>query len=150
MTGVQTCALPIYRLEHSEEVTQLAFVRVFESIRNFTPGTRFGGWLYRVVVNACMDEHRRRARTVSLDTAMSIAAPEAGGNRSDLSSQVQAGVARLPPKLRLAILLRYFDELSYEEIAGAMACSMGTVASRLSRAHQLLATHLAHLRDDVT
>ena len=51
---------------------------------------------------------------------------------------IQVALSELPPKLRVAVLLRYFEELSYEEMALAMGCSMGTVASRLNRGHQLL------------
>jgi RNA polymerase sigma-70 factor (ECF subfamily) len=52
----------------------------------------------------------------------------------------------LPPEFRLAILLRYFEELSYEEIAKALNCSIGTVSSRLSRGHRLLAEKLSPLK----
>jgi RNA polymerase sigma-70 factor (ECF subfamily) len=55
-------------------------------------------------------------------------------------------VGRLSPRLRLAVLLRYFDDLSYEEMARALDCTPGTVASRLHRAHAILARELAHLR----
>jgi RNA polymerase sigma-70 factor (ECF subfamily) len=58
---------------------------------------------------------------------------------------VRGAVYSLPPKLRLAVLLRYFDDLSYEEMAGVLNCSMGTVASRLSRGHKLLAERLKGL-----
>ena len=53
----------------------------------------------------------------------------------------------LPQKFRIAILLRYFEELSYEEMAKVLNCSMGTVASRLSRGHRILATKLTPLRE---
>jgi RNA polymerase sigma-70 factor (ECF subfamily) len=129
------------------EVTQRVFVKVFDSLSRFTPGTQLGGWLYRVVVNACMDEHRTRDRHEPLHAADSVAARQPARDQIDLPDQVRVGVQRLPPKLRLAILLRYFEDLSYEEMAVAMGCSMGTVASRLSRAHSLLATNLKHLRD---
>jgi RNA polymerase sigma-70 factor (ECF subfamily) len=59
---------------------------------------------------------------------------------------VQRAVATLPPKLRVAILLRYFEDLSYSDMASALNCSIGTVASRLSRGHRLLAKKLAPLR----
>jgi RNA polymerase sigma-70 factor (ECF subfamily) len=62
-----------------------------------------------------------------------------------LEVEVAAAVSRLSPKLRLAVLLRYFDDLSYDEIARALDCSPGTVASRLARAHAALASSLAHL-----
>jgi RNA polymerase sigma-70 factor (ECF subfamily) len=56
----------------------------------------------------------------------------------------------LKPKLRIAILLKYFDNLSYEEIASVLGCSVGTVASRLNRGHKLLAHKLAHFRNATT
>lgn len=59
---------------------------------------------------------------------------------------MKSAVAELKPKLRIAILLKYFDDLSYQEIASVLGCSLGTVASRLNRGHRLLARKLAHLR----
>ena len=59
---------------------------------------------------------------------------------------VRQVIAGMKPKLRMTILLKYFDDLSYEEIAAALGCSTGTVASRLNRAHQILARKLSHLR----
>lgn len=63
-----------------------------------------------------------------------------------MEQSVRAEVARLRPKLRLPILLRYFEGFPYEEIARVMNCSAGTVASRLNRGHKTLATKLAHWR----
>jgi RNA polymerase sigma-70 factor, ECF subfamily len=51
----------------------------------------------------------------------------------------------MKPKLRIVILLKYFEDLSYEEMAVALGCSKGTVASRLNRAHQILAGKLSHV-----
>ena len=59
---------------------------------------------------------------------------------------MQAALSTLPPKFRLPILLRYFEDLSYEQMASALHCSMGTVASRLNRGHKLLARKLEGLR----
>jgi RNA polymerase sigma-70 factor (ECF subfamily) len=56
-------------------------------------------------------------------------------------------VAALPPKFRIAVLLRYFEDLSYQEMAKALHCSMGTVASRLSRGHRILAERLKSLME---
>jgi RNA polymerase sigma-70 factor (ECF subfamily) len=63
-----------------------------------------------------------------------------------MASSVQSAVSSLPPKFRIAILLRYFEDLSYEEMAKVLNCSMGTVASRLSRGHRILAAKLAPLK----
>ena len=59
---------------------------------------------------------------------------------------MREAIAALKPKLRIAILLKYFDELSYAEMADALGCSQGTVASRLNRGHKILARRLGHLR----
>lgn len=64
----------------------------------------------------------------------------------EIEAAVKAAMADLKPKLRLPILLKYVEGLSYEEIAGVLNCSMGTVASRLNRGHKILARRLVHLR----
>ena len=66
--------------------------------------------------------------------------------RAERARSVQEALSALPSKFRLPLLLRYFDDLSYEEMAVALGCSMGTVASRLSRGHRMLASKLEALR----
>jgi len=68
--------------------------------------------------------------------------PEEDYAREQIASSVRMAVSSLPPKFRIAVLLRYFEELSYEEMAKALHCSIGTVASRLSRGHKILAERL--------
>src|SRR5437879_11468579 len=65
--------------------------------------------------------------------------------RAQMAGSVRAAVSVLPPKLRIAVLLRYFDDLSYQQMAQVLRCSMGTVASRLSRGHKILAERLTGL-----
>lgn len=65
-----------------------------------------------------------------------------------ISASVKAAVKELKPKLRIAILLKYFEGLSYEEMARVLGCSTGTVASRLNRGHKELARRLQHLRGE--
>jgi RNA polymerase sigma-70 factor (ECF subfamily) len=62
--------------------------------------------------------------------------------RAQMANSVRAAVSALPPKFRIAVLLRYFEDLSYEQMAKSLHCSMGTVASRLSRGHKILAERL--------
>src|SRR5262249_60415836 len=64
----------------------------------------------------------------------------------EVSEAVLAALAQLKPKLRMAIVLKYFEDLSYEQMAEALGCSTGTVASRLNRGHKELARRLAHLK----
>jgi RNA polymerase sigma-70 factor (ECF subfamily) len=72
--------------------------------------------------------------------------PEARCAQREVEEAVRAAIRRLKPKLRIAILLKYFEDLSYQEMAEVLGCSTGTVASRLNRGHQELARRLAHLR----
>jgi RNA polymerase sigma-70 factor (ECF subfamily) len=132
----------------ASDVTQQVFLKVLANIGQFRGDAVFSTWLYRLVVNACLDESRdRKHRAVTQDRSRLEAVPgsgsqESGYLRAQVSASVRAAVASLPPKFRIAVLLRYFDDLSYEEMAKALHCSMGTVASRLSRGHKLLAERL--------
>ena len=67
----------------------------------------------------------------------------------ELAGSVKAAICELKPKFRMPILLKYVEDLSYEEIASVLGCTKGTVASRLNRGHKQLARRLAHPRDQV-
>ena len=67
----------------------------------------------------------------------------------EVSVSVQREVAKLRPKLREPIILKYVEELSYQEIADILGCSIGTVASRLNRGHKMLASKLGHLKSAI-
>jgi RNA polymerase sigma-70 factor (ECF subfamily) len=130
------------------DVTQDVFLKLMEKVAHFRGQSDFTTWLHRFVANACVDRTRRRwwrmttVDPVGLDNWPSSASHEEDYARAQLSRTVQLAIAELTPKLRIAIVLRYFSELSYEEMAAALNCSAGTVASRLSRGHQLLAGRL--------
>jgi RNA polymerase sigma-70 factor, ECF subfamily len=135
------------------DVTQQVFLKLMDGMAKYRGESAFSTWLYRVVRNACVDRSRRHRPEVavpdraSLDAiADPIPAHDERFANGELAEAVQAAVASLPATLRFAILLRYFDELSYTEMAAALHCSIGTVSSRLSRGHRLLATKLAPLR----
>ena len=136
------------------EVTQQVFLKVMREIGRFRGDAAFSTWLYRLVVNACVDRTRRQRTDVAgedpvtLDSIAAATRPshEAAFARREVETRVQHAVATLPPKLRAAILLRYFEDLSYTDMANALNCSIGTVASRLSRGHRLLAKKLAPVR----
>lgn len=129
----------------ASDVTQQVFLKVIRNLAQFKGDAAFSTWLYRLVVNACHDSARRR-KFASLDTEIASSfSQEDDYARAQNATLVRDAVATLPPKLRIAVLLRYFDELSYEQMAQALHCSMGTVASRLSRGHKLLAERLRAL-----
>jgi RNA polymerase sigma-70 factor (ECF subfamily) len=137
----------------ASDVTQQVFLKLLDGMRHYRADAAFSTWLYRIVVNACVDRSRRTLSDPAPADADDLAAvPDPVSSHEELFARretarsVQDAVARLPPKLRAAILLRYFDDLSYSDMAVALNCSMGTVASRLSRGHRLLARTLAFLR----
>jgi len=134
------------------DVTQQVFLKLFTRIAQFRREAEFTTWLYRLTINACIDERRRGRKFDTLDET--VAAPKLHGRhaaeerveRREVSDAVREAVAGLRPKLRAVVLLKYFEELSYEEIAEVLGCSKGTVASRLNRGHKALARKLGHLR----
>ena len=134
------------------DVTQQVFLKLIGSIARFRGESGFSTWLYRFVVNACVDRTRRAgAHARTTNPAVLEELPAAGSHEdafadAETARSVQAAIAALAPKLRIAILLRYFEDLSYAEMADVLNCSMGTVASRLSRGHEMLARALAPLR----
>lgn len=130
----------------AQDVTQDVFVKVFRGAASFREDARLSTWLYRIAVNACVDELRRRRRLVLFgDVPRRLQPVVDPGSSGELAAEVRAAVERLSPGLRIAVLLRYVDDLTYEEIADVLRIRTGTVASRLSRAHTILARELAHL-----
>lgn len=137
------------------DVTQQVFLKLFTRIRQFQGEAEFTTWLYRLTTNACIDEQRKRKRVQQFDEGEEMREQGAGGTQEDRLARVEVkrsvehAVATLKPKLRVVMLLKYFEELSYEEIAGVLGLSKGTVASRLNRGHKVLARKLGHLRGEL-
>ena len=144
--------------EDAYDLAQEAFLKVYRALPRFRGGSSFSTWLYRVVANTCLDQLRRRKRSgtvVSLDdplvtdggrlgreVADKTLEPDEAVLRSETAREVQAAVSALPPDHRLAILLRDYEDLPYEQIALIMGCSLGTVKSRISRARSALRVRL--------
>ncbi|HET9528050.1 MAG TPA: sigma-70 family RNA polymerase sigma factor [Pyrinomonadaceae bacterium] len=141
----------------AEDVTQQIFLKLFTAIRQFRGDSEFTTWLYRLVVNACLDERRRRRRwlpwdstqatTIAMNNVSDKKPQERQYARLEVAEAVRVAIEELKPKFRLPILLKYIEGLSYEEIAEVMGCSKGTVASRLNRGHSQLAKRLSHLNN---
>jgi RNA polymerase sigma-70 factor, ECF subfamily len=136
----------------AHDIAQQVFLKLMTNIQQFNFQAEFSTWLYRMVANACFDEQRRWRKFLPFGDETEIRGLrsreniEANYSRVELSGAVQAAIATLKPKLRMPILLKYIEGMSYEEIAQVLDCSMGTVASRLNRGHQALAKKLNHLR----
>jgi RNA polymerase sigma-70 factor (ECF subfamily) len=137
----------------AEDLAQEAFLRAFRALPSYDPGRRFASWLLRIAHNAAIDSLRRRGpRTVSLGVpaddeegpGLEVADrsrpdPEQEATGRDVARQLEAGLRRLRPEHRTALLLRFRDELPYEEIAAVMGIPLGTVKTFIHRARQELA-----------
>ncbi len=139
----------------ASDVSQQIFLKLMTCIGQFRGDAAFTTWLYRLVVNACTDELRKRRRFLPFGESNPKSKPaeirpqERSFAKLEMAESVQAAIQELKPKLRMAILLKYVEDLSYEEMANVLSCSKGTVASRLNRGHAALARKLVHLRPEV-
>ncbi len=132
-----------------EDLTQETFLRAYRFIRSFRPGEKLSTWLFSIAKNLCIDELRRmqKGKTVQIDAVdpeTFVADGPTGGNPMTASIQVQEGeilrraVARLPEKYRACIILFYFNEMSYEEIAEVMKISLSNTKILLFRGKKML------------
>jgi RNA polymerase sigma-70 factor (ECF subfamily) len=134
------------------DVTQDAFVKVHAHLPNFKGTSSFYTWLYRIVVNLCIDRKRRAKRAILVDyddaisheeqphqsgptlASVSIAGPAKELARKELREKMQRALDRLSDDHRQVLLLREVEGLAYEEIADALDIAKGTVMSRLFHA----------------
>lgn len=161
---------PVYHLvlkmvrnqEDAEDLTIEAFAKAFKNLPKFNPDFTFSTWLFRIATNNCIDFIRKkRLSTTSIDTTfqddggdemrMDIKDrdlnPQEAAIRDQKITLIRAIVTRLPPKYQVLVRLRYFDELSYEEIAGEIDAPLGTVKAQLHRARELLYDLVKNKRD---
>ncbi|MEC8496177.1 MAG: sigma-70 family RNA polymerase sigma factor [Planctomycetota bacterium] len=147
------------------DASQETFGIVYRKLQSFRFESKFSSWVYRVAVNAAIDIKRRAGsrRVTSLDALRGgdadtpsgplqirdevTEAPTAAASRHELESDIQSAIDRLSPKMKTIVVLRYLQSLSYEEIAETLEISLGTVKSRLSRAHAALDRELTPVVD---
>jgi len=152
-----------YVHDHAEalDVTQEAFIKAYRALPRFRGDSAFYTWLYRISINTAKnhlvsasrrptdstidlqdpDEYDANARLRDMDT------PEALLLSDEIKSTVERTLRELPDELRTAITLRELEGLSYEEIAQAMDCPVGTVRSRIFRAREAIDARLKPLLD---
>jgi RNA polymerase sigma-70 factor (ECF subfamily) len=143
----------------AEDLTQEAFVRAFRFFDNYRRELPFENWLFRIMSNLFIDETRRRSKikTQSLDAPLAGTdllmeipdereQPESVVLHEELDEEIQKALLTLPQEFKMAVILADIEGLSYEEIARAMNCSLGTVRSRLHRGRRLLRTKLARFQ----
>jgi RNA polymerase sigma-70 factor (ECF subfamily) len=146
----------------AEDIAQDAFIKAYRALANFRGDSAFYTWLYRIAINTAKNAVSSRGRQmlpletqgedgddgVDLQTRLQeTATPEALAMTDEIRDTVNAAIASLPEDLRTAIVLRELDGLSYEEIAAAMACPVGTVRSRIFRAREAIDAKLRNVFD---
>lgn len=149
-----------YRMVHNPDdaadLTQEIFVKLYRSIGKFHGRSKFTTWLYVLAANTCRSGLRKIIRVSSREVASldeeregeegfrrnepvdETDLPGAGMERSEKMRKIEEIIADLPEDFRMVIVLRDMQELSYEEVAEALDCSVGTVKSRLARARSKL------------
>jgi RNA polymerase sigma-70 factor, ECF subfamily len=141
--------------EDAADLTQEAFIRLFRALPQYNGESRFTTWLYRLVVNMCRDELRRRGRQVPLapagneeeetDQVASVADddrwadPAQALDSRELRDEVRRALAQLEEHYRLVLTLYYFDELKYTDIAEILDIPLNTVKSHIRRGKERLA-----------
>ncbi len=125
----------------AEDSAQVAFIRAWEHLPSFVLRTTFKSWLYRIAVNAAIDSLRHDRPSLALDDlqlASSDEKAETVYERQERVRQVRKAVLSLPEACRAVLILREYEELSYQEIAETLEIPIGTVMSRLAYARKLL------------
>lgn len=145
----------------AQDVAQEAFIKAYRALPGFRGDSAFYTWLYRIAINTAKnslvakkrrpldydldlqdpEQHEMNSRLQDSDT------PEALVLSDEIRETVNAAIAALPEELRTAIVMREIDGLSYEEIAAAMDCPVGTVRSRIFRAREAIDLRLRPLID---
>jgi RNA polymerase sigma-70 factor, ECF subfamily len=153
---VEAYQRPVYNLAYrmlgngpeAEEAAQETFLRAYTQLATYQPGRKFSSWLLSIASHYCIDLLRRRRLTwLSIEDEEApeemLASVEPGPEETMLQNEqetlVRKMLATLPPDYRLPVVLRYWSELSYEEIAEATHTTVSAVKSKLFRARAMLA-----------
>lgn len=154
---IEAYQTPVYNLAYrtlgnageAEEAAQEAFIRAYTRLHTYNPEHKFSTWMLSITSNYCIDQLRkRRALLLSIDEPLPAhpslmseksQGPEAQLLHSEREEMVQSLLETLPPDYRQAVVLRYWYDLSYEEIAEMMETSVSAIKSRLFRARKQLA-----------
>ena len=146
----------------AQDVAQEAFIKAYRALGNFRGDSAFYTWLYRIAINTAKNYLLSRSRRYS-DYQVDIQDAEQLENAAQLKGMdtpehllmsddnvevIETAIEKLPEEMRTAIMLREFDGMSYEEIAQAMECPVGTVRSRIFRAREAIDKKLIPLLDE--
>lgn len=140
--------------EDAEDAAQDVFLSVWQNINKFQFRSRFSTWLYRIVKNKCLNlidqKKRRKTEPMEIDDTqpwvpLDTVTPEQEVLRTEQSEILHAALGRLKESYRTILVLRELRELSYEEIAEILNCTLGRVKSRLHEARKALRAELERI-----
>jgi RNA polymerase sigma-70 factor (ECF subfamily) len=146
--------------EEAIDLSQEAWVKGWQRLKQFQGEASFGTWMTRIVINLCLDQLRKhkRQRTESIEEMneetggverqMPVVTvnPTAGLERAELRRRIDRALSQLSNEHRTALVLHEFEDMEYKQIAKVMNCSIGTVMSRLFYARRKMAALLADLK----
>lgn len=152
----------VYDSHEAMDIAQEAFIKAYRALPGFRGDSAFYTWLYRIAINTAKNHLVSRGRRppdvdVDVDDAQYLGAesqlrdldtPESSLYRDELEKVVRDTLERLPEDLRVALTLREFDGMSYEDIANVMGCPVGTVRSRIFRAREAIDKEIAPLLEN--
>lgn len=127
-------------VEHGRDAVHEAFVRAIGSASGFRGQSRLESWLWRILVNVCIAEKRRRVVSIE-DLAMVT-----GMDDPPEWPEIREAIASLPERQRAALFLRHYADLDYDQIAAVLGVARGTVAATLNTAHTKLRSVLGEVR----
>lgn len=130
--------------DEAGDLTQTTFLKAYERLSTFDSDQKFFSWLYRIAINEAINHLKRRGRLEPLDGewASNASSPEATLVTSDLSGHIQDALMTISSEYRAVLVLRHFEDCSYDEIAHIVGVPEKTVKSRLFTARRLLKERL--------
>src|SRR3954468_399109 len=155
----QLCFRMLGNRHEAEDIAQEAFIRAYVNIRSFNQDLKFSTWLFRIATNLCIDRLRKKKPDYYLDAEVAgtegltmysqisseSPLPETEVESLELQETVQKEILKLPEKYRSAIVLKYMEDMSLNEISEILDLPLGTVKTRIHRGREALRQQLRYV-----
>lgn len=143
----------LYSSPEAEDITQEVFLRVFRASKTYSPKAKFSTWLFTITKNLCFNELRKKkaVNILSIENEVLPELPSVDNSpvtkleEKEIKQRVLDAVKALPANLRIAVLLLKYHDLSYEEVASILGCTVNAVKLRVHRAKHFLAKSIGYL-----
>jgi RNA polymerase sigma-70 factor (ECF subfamily) len=155
----QLCYRMLGNRHEAEDIAQEAFLRAYVNIKSFNQDLKFSTWLFRIATNLCIDRMRKKKPDYYLDAEVAgtegltmysqvtsnTPLPETEVESQELQETVHKEIQKLPEKYRSAIILKYIEDLSLNEISEILDLPLGTVKTRIHRGREALRQNLRYV-----